>query len=121
MSLQRRLAEVHRPSLAREAAPDGGRRRCCQDAAATPVGSAATGAVTPDTLLPDARAPGPPRRTEMAAAASRAWAASSGMRRGVSRKAGPQMSTAATTLPRASWTGAATALSPSSYSPIAVA
>ena len=63
----------------------------------------------------------PPSRTEMAAAASRAWAASSGMRRGVSRKAGPQMSTAAITLPRASWTGAATALSPSSYSPIAVA
>ena len=63
----------------------------------------------------------PPSRTEMAAAASRAWAASSGMRRGVSRKAGPQMSTAAMTLPRASWTGAATALSPSSYSPIAVA
>ena len=31
----------------------------------------------------------------MAAAASRAWTASSGMRRGVSRKAGPQMSTAA--------------------------
>ena len=63
----------------------------------------------------------PPRRTEMAAAASRAWAASSGTRRGVRRKAGPQMSTAAMTLPRASWTGAATALRPSSYSPIAVA
>ena len=47
----------------------------------------------------------PPSRTEMAAAASRAWTASSGMRRGVSRKAGPQMSTAAITLPRASWTG----------------
>ncbi len=57
----------------------------------------------------------------MAAAASRAWAASSGMRRGVSRNAGPQMSTAAMTWPRASWTGAATALRPSSYSPIAVA
>ena len=43
-----------------------------------------------------------------------------GMRQGVRRNAGPQMSTAATTLPRASWTGAATALSPSSYSPRAV-
>jgi len=79
------------------------------------------GAATPFvTLLPWA-GPGPPRRTEIAAAASRAWTASSGMRRGVSRNAGPQMSTAATTLPRASWTGAETALSPSSYSPIAVA
>ena len=48
----------------------------------------------------------------MAAAASRAWAASSGMRRGVRRKAGPQMSTAAMTLPRASWTGAGHGVQP---------
>ena len=45
------------------------------------------------------QAAAPPRRTEIAAAASRAWAASSGIRRGVRRKAGPQMSTAAMTVP----------------------
>src|SRR5205085_7165111 len=65
--------------------------------------------------------PVPPRRTEIAAAVARACAASSGIRRGVTRNPGPQMWTAAMTAPRASWTGAAAAVIAPSQSPRAVA
>src|SRR5215208_5426911 len=92
-----------------------------QEAAATPVGRLLIVAPFVEGTVAVGAGPGPPNRIEIAAAVSRACAASSGIRRGVRRKAGDQISTAATTLPRASWTGAATAFRPSSYSPIAVA
>jgi hypothetical protein len=53
------------------------------------------------------QAAAPPSRVEIALAAARASAASSTIRAGVIRYAGPQMTTDATTRPRASWTGAA--------------